>query len=143
MAGRSTSEIQVSNTEAGAPYIDDPIGKDLHISLAHTEQIAVAAVSYDREIGIDVEAIRSHPDSFYELTFNPEELKYIDKEKRDEWVTRLWCAKEAVSKKIKTGLSGNPRKFRVRQVEGQQVLVNQTWVATAREDNFIVALTED
>jgi len=60
---------------------------------------------------------------------------------RHEWVTRFWCAKEAVGKAAGTGLGGLPRRFEIQEVDGERVLVVTTegahWVETTSLDHLL------
>lgn len=134
------------------------------LSIAHTDGLAVALAGYCREgerLGIDIERIRERQEAFQEIAFNEDELALLETLEdpgRDEWVTRLWCAKEAAAKALGKGLVEGPRSLEVRKLNAQtgtmevalgdrlaqefpelaQVLLV---VYTAREENWVVACT--
>lgn len=87
------------------------------VSVAHTGGLAVAvAATGVRGIGIDVERLRTLPESFEEVAFGEEEralLQGVHGAERTERVLRLWCAKEAVGKALGTGLAGRPHDMQV------------------------------
>jgi acyl transferase domain-containing protein/phosphopantetheinyl transferase len=95
----------------------DPARSDLPaVSIAHTEGVAVALAALDPKtrVGIDVERIVDRSPGFEELAFSEEERAWLDRpggsgSSRAEWVTRLWCAKEAVAKASGQGMAGGPK----------------------------------
>ncbi|WP_279354682.1 4'-phosphopantetheinyl transferase superfamily protein [Frankia canadensis] len=118
-------------TRPGIPATDPP-----RISLAHKPELAVALVSADGPVGIDIEQIVSRAPGVEKAALAPSELRLLDQltavdghggdasghggdasggddaqERRALWFTRLWAAKEAVAKAEGTGLAGRPRRF--------------------------------
>src|SRR5262249_46617984 len=112
---------------------------DVRVSIAHKGEIAVALAALGRDPGIDVEAIEPRDAAFVETAFSPEELALCDRS--DEWLARLWAAKEAAGKARGTGLGGNPRKVRITDRTGERLLVEGSWVDTRREGGHVVAWT--
>jgi phosphopantetheine--protein transferase-like protein len=94
-----------------------------------------------KRVGVDIEKIAPRPASFEELSFTPEELRLIENSPHDEWITRLWSAKEAAAKARGTGLVGNPRRFVIRDRSGERLLVDDILVETRRRGDFIVSWT--
>ena len=136
------TQVQVHNDTAGRPWVSGPWDLDLRVSLAHKEAIAVALIAIGGEVGVDLERIESRPPAFLNAAFHEGELDLLPEEKRDEWVTRLWVAKEAVSKARGVGLGGNPRGLVLTEIDGARLNVAGTWVETRREDDYIVGWTE-
>jgi phosphopantetheinyl transferase len=134
-------EVTVANEASGRPVVDAPHGRDLRISIAHKDDVAVAVACEGRAVGIDVERVEPRADSFAELAFTPEELRFVEGEPRDESWTRLWSAKEAAAKAAGTGLGGAPHRFPVRARAGSRLLVGETWVDTKRHGDFVIAWT--
>ena len=130
------------------------------ISIAHTEDVAAALAAFGPYAGIDLERIRPRETGFVEMAFDPDErqlLQRIDND-RDEWLTRFWCAKEAVAKAIGQGLRDGPKGLFVRAADPQSgimhVVLGQAlaaacpdldsaalFVQTSREKDLIVAVT--
>jgi len=75
------------------------------------------------------------------FAFGPDELALLPPGDRDEWLTRFWCAKEAVGKARGTGLAGNPKGLRIEAVEADRILVEGAWVETRRRGQHVVAWT--
>jgi acyl transferase domain-containing protein/phosphopantetheinyl transferase len=85
------------------------------ISFAHAEGVAVAIAALDpsARVGIDVEPLRLRPEGFERVALLDHDRDWLDRNTqwgadRDEWLTRLWCAREAVGKAMGRGLAGGP-----------------------------------
>jgi phosphopantetheinyl transferase (holo-ACP synthase) len=78
------------------------------VSIAHTEEVAVALACRNggARVGIDVERIKHR--SF---------LDGVDPVVRPEWITRLWCAREAVAKATGMGMIAGPRSVEVISID--------------------------
>jgi phosphopantetheine--protein transferase-like protein len=116
------AEITVGNDVQGRPWLRGPGGTALTVSLAHTAGYGVALVLAPDSgpVGIDIESISAMTEAVAAVSFTPEELALVgqlDGDRR-EWLTRLWCAKEAMAKAEGTGLAGRPRDFVVTAVTG-------------------------
>jgi phosphopantetheinyl transferase len=162
------ADIEIATDEHGRPVPQVAWTKDLQtvpaVSLAHTNGLAVALVGYcpsDQRIGIDVELISQHTPGFETLSFANQEqslLRSLDESNRQEWMTRIWCAKEAVAKALGHGLIEGPRSLVVQHLNtrtgvtymslGKKLakmfpdFANARIVAyTVRDENYIVATT--
>jgi phosphopantetheinyl transferase len=134
------------------------------ISIAHSDGHAVALAGYcadGQRLGIDLERIRPRADSFLTIAFSDAELTLLQSvagSERDEWVTRLWCAKEAVAKALGKGLVDGPRSLAVRSLDaptGRVAVVLGAGLArrvpefagaglvahTVREDDWVAAIS--
>jgi len=103
-------QITIANTPEGAPYVQ-VAGNVLPVplSISHREGCAVAAVSTTHGVGlgIDLEWVEDHPQSFYEDFFTVGELRTLGEYAADKraWAGSLiWSAKEAVLKALGQGL---------------------------------------
>jgi phosphopantetheinyl transferase (holo-ACP synthase) len=143
-------EVSVSNQADGRPRVSGPFSEDLRISIAHKDTVAVARVAVGRDVGIDIERIEPRSDSFAAIAFTDAERTLRADEDRDEWLTRVWSAKEAAAKARGTGLEGNPRRFEIKEVAGERLLVGSArggdslpprWVETQRDGDYIIAWT--
>ncbi len=147
-------EVAVRNQDSGRPVVSGPFTEDLRVSLAHKDDVAVARVAVGHEVGIDIERVEPRGDGFAAIAFSEAERSLRSEAERDEWLTRVWAAKEAYAKSIGTGLEGNPRRFEVREVAGERLLVGQRqkpgespapeaprWVDTCRDGDHVVAWT--
>ncbi len=99
------------------------LGRELHVSIAHSRGTAVAAACSDpalRGIGVDVEYICGNHDGLAEIALSAEERplwSLAPAGLQMEWLIRLWCAKEAVAKALGRGLLGGPWNVVARSVE--------------------------
>lgn len=101
----------------------------LQFNLAHSQHLALYAVTYDRAIGIDLEAIRSIADldALVQRFFLPSEYKAIQAEK--SLFFQYWTCKEAFLKATGTGLS----KLKELEIENAQL---KTIPVEARSRNW-------
>ena len=83
---------------SGQPYIE---GSDMHISISHSGEYAVCAVS-EKPVGIDIEKIRTVSDKLIDRVCTEREREYVIS---DERFFEVWTAKEAYFKKIGTGIT--------------------------------------
>jgi phosphopantetheine--protein transferase-like protein len=71
-------------------------------------------------LGVNVRLIEPRSRDFEEATFTSHERNLLDSignASRQEWLTRFWCAKEAVGKALGLGLLGGPQSVLVKEVD--------------------------
>ena len=118
-----TADVEIEHDEFGRP-LARMRGKDTPtdfpaISLSHSGSKIVAIASSHPNTGIDIEKITQRESGFLKIAFSRTELSLlaeIDPE-MTEWVTRFWCAKEAVGKALGRGLIDGPRGVEIFHVE--------------------------
>ena len=93
----------------GKPSLAMPLREQFRFNLSHTNDVACLAVAHGgREIGVDVEAIRSIDRDFMVRTLNPRELASLDENCGGADASRgfltIWTAKEAYLKATGEGL---------------------------------------
>lgn len=93
--------LEFDYSSHGKPFLKSR----LQFNLAHSQHLALYAVTYDRAVGIDVEAIRSIDDldALVQRFFLPSEYKAIQAQK--SLFFQYWTCKEAFLKATGTGLS--------------------------------------
>lgn len=104
--------IFVSYEKEGAPFLPDFQG--IKISLSHSGNIATVGVCSKQniDIGIDIEQIRTKPDSnFLKTAFTQNEINSMDDTVED--ILKKWTAKEAFLKYIKKGFNESLHKIEV------------------------------
>jgi len=137
-------EIHIDNAANGQPllsaHITQPFSEALHLSIAHKDLLAIAVVS-ENPVGVDIEIIAERDDGFIDLAFAESEKQLLPIDNRNEWIARFWAAKEAVAKRVGTGLEGKPKQFRIEAAKGEQICINGEWVKTSRYENHVIAVT--
>ena len=91
----------------GKPFLP---GHDVCFNLAHAGDLAMVAMSIDREVGVDIERSRRglNPMLLAERVFSARErrrLESLPETLRDAYFLRIWTLKEAYVKAIGAGLS--------------------------------------
>jgi phosphopantetheinyl transferase len=157
------ADIQIAHDEHGKPsahYRGDLGGKAFpYVSLSHTDGLLAGIASTRPYVGIDVEKIAPREASFEQVAFTADERALLAEfADRDEGVTRLWCAKEAVAKAVGRGLSEGTHSVIVRDLDAHTGLArvelgealaaefpalagSPLKVVTLHEKNYIVAAT--
>ena len=134
-------ELAIESEASGRPSVRLASGRDVRVSLAHKDDVAVAIAREGKDVGIDVERIEPRSDAFAELSFTKDELRLVEGEPKDEAWTRLWSAKEAAAKAHGTGLQGQLGRFPIRDRAGDRLLVGDLWIETKRHGDFIISWT--
>ena len=86
-------------TEHGKPYLKD---NEFYISVSHKGNLAVCAVC-EREIGIDIESVKTFDKRLADRICNEQELNYIGND--DLRFAQIWTIKEAYSKLCGHGIA--------------------------------------
>lgn len=137
-------ELLVSNNAQGQPLVDPHVvrcfSEQLHVSIAHKDLLALAMAA-EKPVGVDIEKIEARTDDFVALVMAADEIALLPLESRDEWVTRCWVAKEALAKCMGTGLEGRPKQFCIKEIDGQNLRVNEQWIATRKKGDYIIGWT--
>jgi acyl transferase domain-containing protein/phosphopantetheinyl transferase (holo-ACP synthase) len=116
------ADIVVGYDAQRAPFVDgwwcEALIDAPHVSLAHDAVSCVAAVAEPGQpVGVDLERTdQPRRTDLVADSLAPEEQSFVAGLAGDaqaERVLRLWCAKEAASKCLGTGLMGEPWSFRV------------------------------
>jgi acyl transferase domain-containing protein/phosphopantetheinyl transferase len=143
---RFPAEITLSSDDQGRPHIDGPWAERLLVSISHQDDLAVAIVvpvtSPAASVGVDIEKIEPRSPGFQTLAFQDQELALLPTDERDAWITRLWCAKEAVGKARGTGLQYNPRTLKAERIEGEKICIDGVWTETRVLGEYALAWTK-
>ena len=113
----SDADIRIWADDSGKPHAlgkwNDYLSLNLDISIAHTAQFVVAVAAVNARIGVDVESVgRDLSEEFTAGVFTPEELELAAQgANASQAIIRFWCAKEAVSKALGTGIRYSPREM--------------------------------
>lgn len=104
------TELYFGYTDYGKPFLSHPAESGLRFNLSHSGDLALYALAYERDLGLDIEQIRPMADAlqiagrFFSAPEN-EALQTVPPEQRDEAFFNGWTRKEAYIKAIGEGLS--------------------------------------
>ena len=112
------ADVQIWRDDSGKPHPigswkDDHLTSSIDLAIAHTAQFVVAVVAANARVGVDVESRdRDLSEEFTHGVFTPDELELaVRAVNAPSAVIRFWCAKEAVSKALGTGIRYSPREL--------------------------------
>ena len=115
----SDADIQIWRDDSGKPHAigawGDYLTEKIDIAIAHTAQFVVALAAANARVGVDVESVtRDLSDEFTAGVFVEEELELAaNAANAAQAIIRFWCAKEAVSKALGTGIRWSPKEMHV------------------------------
>jgi phosphopantetheinyl transferase/malonyl CoA-acyl carrier protein transacylase len=87
------------------------IGDIPALAVSNCGQLAIAIAGHQR-LGVELQPIESQRPEFEAGAFTPQErslVERIEASARLEWLTRFWCAKEAIGKALGCGLRHGPQ----------------------------------
>lgn len=129
----SPKDISFAYSEDNKPYLGAENSLQIKFNLSHSDDIALYALNINQEIGIDIEAIRSHThDELAKRYFSVEEFKALSKlpedERRKAFIA-IWTRKEALIKANGKGLRIGLQAFTVSLTQESELITleNQTW----------------
>lgn len=137
---RLPQEIRFSYSYYGKPFIEDA-AETLRFNLSHSQDLALYAFTYQREIGIDIEYMRSvaSHDQIAEQFFSPNEIRALRTLPADQQTIgffNCWTRKEAYIKAHGEGLSLPLDQFDVTLIPGEPAALLETRVASDRADRW-------
>ncbi len=115
----SDADIQIWADDSGKPHAlgewSENLPGKLDIAISHTAQFVVALVAANARVGVDVESVtRDLSEEFTAGVFAPEELELAAQAANaSQAIVKFWCAKEAVSKALGTGIRYSPKEMNV------------------------------
>lgn len=133
--------ISIENFPEGAPFLASHPHTG-SISITHREQIAACAFIADKSttIGIDLEWVEPRQFSFVEDFFTSTEADYIQRLEaepiRDEMVTLIWSAKEAILKVWQKGLRLDTRNIEIKLPPISDVPAEEPWQPLTWKSNL-------
>ncbi len=111
------ADIYIWADGSGKPHAlgawQDRLAVRLDLAIAHTSQFVVAVVAANARVGVDVEMrSRALSEEFTRGVFGPDELELAaNAVDAPAALVRFWCAKEAVSKALGTGIRYPPKEL--------------------------------
>jgi 4'-phosphopantetheinyl transferase len=133
-------DICFSYSDYGKPCIQDAT-ETLRFNLSHSQELALYAFTHRREIGIDIEYIRSvsSQDQVAGQFFSPNEnraLRALPQAQQTIGFFNCWTRKEAYIKAHGEGLSLPLHQFDVTLAPGEPAALLETRVASDRADRW-------
>ena len=141
----SASKIEFCYESLGKPGLDEPLADSrIRFNLSNSGELALLAVTLDRDVGIDVERIRemSSMNDFSRRYFAKQEcdaLAVLSDSQRQVAFFNCWTRKEAILKATGKGISSpldkvivtlSPdREARVLSIDDDQEMAAQWWLA--------------
>ena len=113
----SDADVQIWPNENGKPQAigawGDNLTAKIDVAIAHTSQFVIALAAANARVGVDVESVsRNLSEEFTNGVFSPEELALATQATNvSQAIIRFWCAKEAVSKALGTGIRYPPKQM--------------------------------
>ena len=116
----TSADIEIWPDSSGKPH---PVGPwtellktaNIDISIAHTSKLIAAAAVSNARIGIDIETVgRDLSEDFTNGVFTPDEMELAAQTgEGPAGILKFWCAKEAISKALGTGIRYSPRDLHI------------------------------
>ena len=123
------NSLRFAQSDNGKPYLQNCDG--VYFNIAHTEGMVAVALS-DKEIGIDVEKIRTRCPSLCERYFTEAEQRYVFGDAKRFF--EVWTRKEAFGKRSGEGLA--------KTLKDDRALTDET-IKTFVADGFAVSVGYD
>ena len=105
--------ISVVSRPDGSPFVelDGAEIEQIKISITHRHDVAMAAACNGCDLGLDMEVVEARSKGFVEQFLSPAEQRLLEACDRDRDIVcnAVWCAKEAVLKAFRLGLSVDTR----------------------------------
>ncbi|MBM4163902.1 MAG: 4'-phosphopantetheinyl transferase superfamily protein [Lentisphaerae bacterium] len=128
----ASSDIPIWADDSGKPHPhgawQDKTPLFIDLSIAHTPGLIAAAIVANARIGIDVERIgRELSEDLTRGVFTPEEHELAARSGEGPIaILRFWCAKEALSKALGTGIRYSPSDLRVCELDAATGTLSMT-----------------
>lgn len=108
--GAQPGDLRLSYGAYGKPGLEAGWGGELQFNVAHSDRLALFAVTRGRQVGVDLELVRAEVahEGIAERFFSPGEVAVLEglpRELRRQMFFRLWARKEAYIKARGEGLS--------------------------------------
>jgi len=144
--GEPPEALRFSAAAAGKPALQTSTREPpLHFNLTHSEDRALLAVSDRRELGVDLEHVRTNVDALaisrhYFFGSERAAIEAASSAERDTVFFRYWVAKEAVLKAQGIGLGFPLDRFRVDFLPGGEAARIETFDPVALEPDWTVRM---
>jgi len=105
-------KIIIKTTKFGRPILHKPKIKNFNFNISHSGEYVAIAIG-NKKIGVDIEKIKPIGMEIAKNCFAPEELEYIQKNKKNQLVIfyTIWTLKESYIKAVGKGMSLSLKSF--------------------------------
>lgn len=130
--GAEPGQLRFRHGSSGKPALTEVFGSGgIEFNLTHSNELALCAVARDRQIGVDLECVRSgfSEERIAEQFFSREEieeLRALPHELQKEAFFSCWTRKEAYLKAIGDGLLSPLDQFSVSLTPGEPAVLRKT-----------------
>jgi acyl transferase domain-containing protein/phosphopantetheinyl transferase (holo-ACP synthase) len=146
------ADVEILPDERGTPTVHvaelGGEGRPPLVSLSHTGGCATALAILGTEgiegVGIDIELLPGPSPEWVRAAFSDTELQLVHGPQEDqEWLLRLWCAREAAAKALGTGITSGRPQPRARAIDAArgEVVVEigeRTLTASVRREGELI-----
>jgi 4'-phosphopantetheinyl transferase len=124
----SPRSIEFAEGPYGKPKLASDSAPDVRFNLSHSGELALIAVALQREIGVDIEAVRDFDfDQVAERFFTAREvaaLRSLPTPHQRSAFYKCWTSKEAFLKAKGTGLSGKLDEVEITSIDGADIRIS-------------------
>lgn len=110
--GIDTKKIAFSYNDKGKPFLSSH--SHIHFNLSHSEDMVMCVIS-DKEVGCDIQKIRTVAENISDRYFHPDEAEFLNKisisKEKQRAFFRLWTLKESYIKALGLGFSCPMKSF--------------------------------
>jgi phosphopantetheinyl transferase/NAD(P)-dependent dehydrogenase (short-subunit alcohol dehydrogenase family)/3-hydroxymyristoyl/3-hydroxydecanoyl-(acyl carrier protein) dehydratase len=120
------NEVKIEKNVLGKPFIQLKNKKPIFLSITHSNGFAVGIVDPYNNTGIDLEFKKKRDKSFVEELISSREQEFIKKQQKEineELLTKIWTAKEAVSKVLGVGLNIDLHDLIISKIKDKEIVI--------------------
>ena len=136
------ASIYFKNKYIGETYLNEygkPLSKNVFFNISHSKGVVVLGVCKTRDIGVDVEVIRSKDEELVKYICNEEEYEFIKNE--IDFFT-VWTNKESLVKCLGTGIRNKIKTIPSLPVNGPKAFSNEEFYSKViKNGNHVISLT--
>ncbi|MEO8427491.1 MAG: 4'-phosphopantetheinyl transferase superfamily protein [Verrucomicrobiota bacterium] len=127
--GQEPARLRFEYGSNGKPWLTDPLGRQpLQFNLSHSHGVALFALAFGQELGVDLEQVRLIDDAEqiaknYYTAREHALLRELSGSRKEEAFFKCWTRKEAYLKATGTGISESLDKVEVSLVPGEPARV--------------------
>lgn len=135
-------ELKFEYGPGGKPSLPAPLNnREIKFNLSHSNELALIAVTANREVGIDVEYLRDvrNPGEIVKRFFSPDDVSYygsLGEDRRNEEFFRMWTFIEACAKAKGDGIFSSRKNSVIRSISVSRMLSDKDGKLTIGEGDY-------